>query len=360
MRIVFVLERLGNGGAERVTAALATEFANKYGYEVHVFTCVKEKEEYELPDNVKRHVMKAGKNRIGTLKNKSTYLSKEIGKVNPDIVYSLATPKTTIMLCMLSVHRKFTLIVSERNAPNQYPQSNLLKKMRNTAYEIADGVVFQTEDAKKYFNAKIQKKGCVIPNPISSNLMSPYQGVRKKKIVNFCRLEPQKNLKLLIDAMLRVRGKFPEYSLDIYGDGIQRKELEDYCVSKNANGYVNFKGFESRVHEKIIDAALYVSSSDYEGISNSMLEAIALGIPTISTDCPIGGAKMVIEDHVNGILVPVKDVERLSQAMLEVLGDTELSQKMSVNGIKLREKFSVENIAKKWIDFAKENTKNEK
>ena len=76
MRIVFVLERLGNGGAERVTAALATEFANKYGYEVHVFTCVKEKEEYELPDNVKRHVMKAGKNRIGTLKNKSTYLSK--------------------------------------------------------------------------------------------------------------------------------------------------------------------------------------------------------------------------------------------------------------------------------------------
>lgn len=360
MRIVFVLERLGNGGAERVTAALATEFANQYGYEVHVFTCVKENEEYELPGNVKRHVMKSGQNRIGTLWNKCVYLKKEIGKVDPDIVYSLATPKTTIMLCMLSIHRKFTLIVSERNDPNQYPQSDLLKKMRNLAYKIADGVVFQTEDAKRYFGRNIQLKGCVIPNPISANLLQPYEGERKKRIVNFCRLEPQKNLKLLIDAMIQVHKKFPDYTLDIYGDGVQKKELVDYCVNNRADGYINFMGFESRVHEKIADAALFVSPSNYEGISNSMLEAIALGIPTISTDCPIGGAKMVIEDHVNGILVPVGDVEKMQHAIVEVLGNEELSKKMSLNGIKLRGKFSVENIAQKWIDFAKEESRNEK
>lgn len=357
MRIVFVLERLGNGGAERVTVALATEFANKYGYEVHVFTCVKEKDEYQLPSAVKRHIMKAGKNRIKTIGNKCLYLTKEIKKVNPDIVYSLATPKTTIMLCLLSMHRKFTLIVSERNDPNRYPQSDLLKKMRNVAYEIADGVVFQTEDAKRYFNKKIQEKGCVIPNPISANLMEPYQGVRSKRIVNFCRLEPQKNLKLLIDAMIRVHKRFPDYILDVYGDGVQKNELEDYCINHNANSYIKFNGFESKVHEKIVDAVLYVSSSDYEGISNSMLEAIALGIPTISTDCPIGGAKMVIEDHTNGILVPVGNVEQLSQAMQEVLEDENLSKKMSLNGVKLRERFSVENIAKQWIDFAEEKKK---
>lgn len=357
VKIAFILERLGNGGAERVTAALATEFSNSYGYEVHVFTCVKEQEEYELPSNVKRHVMNPRKNRIGTLKNKCDYLTKELKAIYPDIVYSLATPKTTIMLCLLSIKRKFTLVVSERNDPNQYPQSDFLKKMRNVAYKIADGVVFQTEDARKYFCKTIQEKGCVIPNPISANLLKPYEGVRKKKIVNFCRLEPQKNLKLLIDSMIRVHDRFPEYSLSIYGDGVQRKELEEYCIRNGAEGYITFSGFESKVHKKIIDAAVYVSSSDYEGISNSMLEAIALGIPTISTDCPIGGAKMVIEDHVNGILVPVRNVERMSQAIMEVLENAELSQRMSMNGIKLREKFSVENIAKKWIDFAKERAK---
>lgn len=360
MKVAFVLERLGNGGAERVTTALATEFASKYGYEVHVFTFVKEKEEYKLPNNVRRHVMKNEYNRIEAIINKCIYLTKEIRMVKPDIVYSLATPKTTIMLCLLSMYRNFTLIVSERNDPNQYPQSNLLKKMRNLAYEIADGVVFQTEEAKKYFNIKIQENGCVIPNPIPANLLPPYKGIRKKKIVNFCRLEPQKNLKLLIDAMVRIHKNFPDYILDIYGEGIQKKELKDYCKNNNADNYINFKGFESRIHKKIIDAALYVSSSNYEGISNSMLEALALGVPTISTNCPIGGAKMIIEDHVNGILIPVGDVECLCQAIREVLENENLSRRISVNGIKVREEFSIENIAKKWIDFAKEKSNSEK
>ena len=124
-------------------------------------------EEYDLPSNVKRHVMNPGKNRIGTLKNKCDYLTKELKSIRPDIVYSLATPKTTIMLCFLSIQRKFTLVVSERNDPNQYPKSDFLKKMRNVAYKIADGVVFQTQDAKNFF-CKIK-----IARPVSIFVKQP-------------------------------------------------------------------------------------------------------------------------------------------------------------------------------------------
>ena len=79
--------------------------------------------------------------------------------------------------------------------------------------------------------------------------------MRKKRIVNFCRLEPQKNLKLLLDSMILVHDRFPEYSLDIYGDGVQRKELEEYCKSNDAETYITFEGFEREVHKKIVDAA---------------------------------------------------------------------------------------------------------
>lgn len=357
MRIVFILERLGNGGAERVTSTLAAELSNNYGHEVHVFTCVKENDEYELPPDVKRHVMTYGNSRFVTLKNKCEYLAKEVRKVKPDVVFSLATPRTTILLCLLSIGRKYTLIVSERNDPNKYPKSFVLKRLRNLAYRFSDGLVFQTEDAKKYFCYKIQKKGIVIPNPIVANLSKPFDGEREKRIVNFCRLEPQKNLKLLIDAMIRIHCKFPEYVLDIYGEGVQKKELEEYCINNKAEEYINFRGFDRDVHEKIINASLYVSSSDYEGISNSMLEAIAMGIPSICTDCPIGGARMVIENYENGILVPIRDVEKLAQAMTEVLENKMLAQKISLNGVKLRYKFSSENITKLWIDFAMERIK---
>lgn len=352
MKVAFILERLGNGGAERVTAALSTELSYKNNYEVHVFTCIKEKDEYKLPDNVVRHVMKSGNSRLNIFLNKCEYLVKEVNLINPDIVFSLATPKTTIMLTFLSIWRKFTLIVSERNDPVQYPKNYILKILRAYAYLLADGVVFQTESAKKYFCSSIQSKGCVIPNPISADLIEPYKGIRTKKIVNFCRLEPQKNLKLLIDAMIKIHVKYPDFFLEIYGDGSQKKELLNYCTKQGADKYVKFRGFASNVHERILDASIYVSSSNYEGISNSMLEAIALGIPTIATDCPAGGAKMVIQNYDNGILVPVGDLKIMVKAIEELIVNKELSKKISHNGIKLRNKFSTKKITKKWLGFA--------
>ena len=360
MRIAFVLERLGNGGAERVTASLATEFAMFYGYDVHIFTYVKEENEYYLPETVTRHVMSVENNSDIKIFDKVKYLSKELKNIKPDVVYSLATPKTTILLCLLSIIRKFTLIVSERNDPNQYPKEMILKLLRNIAYMVSDGVVFQTPDARNYFNKYIQRKSIVIPNPISEGLCSPYKGERKHSVVNFCRLEKQKNLKLLIDSMIAIHNEFSDYVLEIYGEGTLREELEKYCSKQNAESYIKFMGFESNIHEKINDASLYVSSSNYEGISNSMLEAIALGIPTISTDCPIGGAKMVIENMKNGILVPVENKPKLIEAMRNILNDKELSNTLSENGVKLRIQYSVKNIAKRWDMFAREKVHNEK
>ena len=95
---------------------------------------------------------------------------------------------------------------------------------------------------------------------------------------------------------------------------------------------------------------MFVSSSDFEGMSNSMLEAMGMGLPTICTDCPAGGARAIIKDHENGILVPIKDVESMYRAMKEVAENKELAEKLSVNGTKLRDELSVDKIVSQWLE----------
>lgn len=360
MRIAFVLERLGNGGAERVTSALANELSKNQEFEIHVFTCVKEVKEYKLSNNVKRHNMESNhKGRIITLVNKCNYLRKDIQKIQPDVVISLATPKTTILLSMLHFFRKFFFIVSERNDPNQYPKAAILKKLRNFAYRVSDGVVFQTFDAKKYFSEKIQIKSTVIPNPISADLPKRWTEDRRKVIVNFCRLEPQKNIEMLLNAFANVSNDLNEYQLYIYGEGPSKSHLEAVCKKLNLEEKVKFMNFSTQIHLDIIDASLFVSSSNYEGMSNSMLEAIAIGVPTICTNCPIGGARMIIKQNVNGILVPVGDVDQLALEIKRVLLDTNLSHQLSINGVKLRDDLSISLVSQKWLSFIESRGKNE-
>ena len=82
-----------------------------------------------------------------------------------------------------------------------------------------------------------------------------------------------------------------------------------------------------------------------------MLEAMAIGLPTICTVCPAGGARAIIKDHENGILVPVNDVQAMADAMKEVADNPELAEKLSINGTKIREDLSVDKIVNRWMEL---------
>ena len=233
--------------------------------------------------------------------------------------------------------------------------SQFVTMMFNEYYQNADHVIFQTPGAMSAFNSAVQNKGVIIPNPLSDNLPKPYTGTRKKDIVNFCRFSAQKNIPLLLQAFKLLHDDYPEYKLTIYGgattdeEEMCLQECNQLVIQLALESSVSFPGFCNNVHEKIIDAAMFVSSSDYEGLSNSMIEAMAIGLPVICTDCPAGGASYMIEDGVNGLLTPVGDVESLYKAMKRVAEDNELAIKMSNNAVQVRERLKLEKIADEWM-----------
>lgn len=144
------------------------------------------------------------------------------------------------------------------------------------------------------------------------------------------------------------RGTFTDYRLVIYGDGPEREDILSYIKLRNLSDSVDLFHNCSDVHEKIIKSSMFVSSSNYEGLSNSMLEAMAIGLPTICTDCPCGGARMVIKNNINGLLVPTGDKDSLAVAMEKIAKNQQLSQKLSNNSKKLRDMLSLDKIAKQW------------
>ena len=249
------------------------------------------------------------------------------------------------------------IIISERGDPKRLIKSRYGYKFIEKYYARADSAVFQTEDAKNTYPRNISVKGTVIFNPINGSLPEPYFGERNKYITTFCRISKQKNLPMLINAFNIVHQKFPDYILRIIGkpsnkdDEEALRDTDELILKYGIFDFVQFLPFSPSVHSEIITDALYVNSSDYEGMSNAMLEAMAIGMPVVCTDCPIGGAAAVITHKENGMLTKVGDHEDFAKAITEVLTSPELSARLSANAAKIREELSLENIAKQWMEL---------
>lgn len=346
MKIVLVIDHLKNGGAERVVSVLSNELI-KMGHETHVIVTIDENN-YALNKEVKYHVAEGmTNNKLIRRATREYSLKKCINRINPDVIYSFGYYMN--LYSIFACGDKYKLIISERNDPERELNNSVLRAIRNMLYGKCSLMVCQTPQARDYYKKRINRPIVVIPNPISDALPDPWFGEREKKIVTACRLEPQKNLPMLIDAFKVIHEEYSDYKLIIYGDGSLKEELYSKILKLGLEEYIRLPGFEKNIHEKILKSAMYVSSSDYEGISNSMLEALAIGLPTICTDCPVGGAAMAIDDGINGVLVPVGNVNELYKAMKKVLDDKRFADSISKNAICVRQKYNANKIAVEWV-----------
>ena len=249
------------------------------------------------------------------------------------------------------------VIISERGDPKRLLKKrygyNFIKKY----YQRADAVVFQTNDAKAAYPDNISEKGTVIFNPINDKLPEPYHGEREKYVTTFCRISSEKNLIMLANAFASFSEHFTNYRLKIVGDALNSAEkeyltkLKEHISKLNITDKTDFISFTPEVHNLIIRDAMYINSSDHEGMSNAMLEAMAIGMPVICTDCPIGGANAVINNNENGILTEVGNAKEMCEAMKKIASDKAFSDKLSRNAAQIRNELSLENTAKKWMEL---------
>lgn len=343
-RIVFVIPDMPGGGTERVVALLANEYGRR-GIEVTILLFAGHETAYPLREGIE--VVSVGNPSGGRLRERIGRIGRmrRFYREHKGCQIWAFSVMGAVFSAVAALGQRHFVLVSERNDPHKYEHP----KIRNFSYRLADVVICQTPEAAKSFPAAIRRKAVVIPNPLELEGVTPYEGEREPRIVAVGRLSAQKNHKLLLEAFALFADKHREYVLEIYGKGELEAELKSLAERLGVADRVQFQGFCHTIQEKIRTAGMYVLSSDYEGISNSMLEAMALGMPVIATDCPIGGSRMYIKDGVNGLLVPVGDVSALAAAMDRLAGNRDLGRRLGAEAAKLKEELAVSKIADRFL-----------
>lgn len=353
MKITFLIGSMSGGGAERVICELASFLCVK-GYETDLITVSDTEKSYPINENV-RVVSLEGSFRIEVsiirIFIKMLKLHKYIKHSQPDI-YVVFLPKGIHALTFFKRIIKAPIIISERIDPTAH--SRKVWKQLSADITKVNGIVFQTKEQQQvYFQHGIDiSNSTIIPNAINPVFdREPYVGERKKNIVAVGRMTKQKNFDMLIRSFKRISSEFPGYSLTIYGQGELLEENIALAESLGVRDRVIFPGYVSDIGEEIRDASLFVLSSDFEGMPNALMEAMALGLPCISTNCGGGGARFLINDRENGLLVPIGDIDALADAMKRVLTNPEYAQALASNAVKIKDRLSSESIYKQWEKY---------
>ena len=355
MNITIFIGGLSGGGAERVVCNIAN-YLHLKGHDITFLTMSDDVPTYKIKQGILRKSLLEMHERRCFLLDTILRLIRfwKILKSNKTDVYIVMLPVTTIMLLQFKWMTHAKVIASERVAPSTYPlkKQKLLKKLANKA----DGWVFQTEEECQWYGRNIDStKVTIIPNAINPDFIkSVYEGHRRPCIVTAGRMTKQKNQALLLKAFSTIANDYNDVSIEIYGEGPEKENLLKFAQKLRLSEKVNFCGYTCSLGEKIKDASLFILSSDYEGMPNALMEAMALGLPCISTDCDGGGARFLIENGKNGLLVPKGDVDALADAMKRMLSDREFAESCSREAHKICERLNPERIYGEWEQFIKD------
>lgn len=360
-KIAFHLNCLEQGGAERVVSNLANQFA-KEGYEVLIATQWYGENEFQIEKEVKRvHVglteEDEKKSRIWQFVARILHLRAFMKAERPDVLIAFAQ-RANYRALMASFGTKVPVMISIRTDPVGHYDDISDKIQIPLLFPRAAGCVFQTEGQREFFAPFLQKKSRIILNPLHDKYIGtkkPKQ--RTKDVVQSGRLVDFKNQPMLLKAFIEVHKKHPDYTLKIYGGDSQdgTKEILEEIIEKNhAEDYIQLMGASDSLEEELADAAVYAFSSDWEGLPNALLEAMALGLPIVATDCPCGGPRTIMKDGVSGLLIPIKDQKALEEGINKLIENPEYAEQLGDEARKIGEIANSKAIFEQWRDYIEE------
>lgn len=352
MDFLFVIPSLSSGGAERVVTVLANELVKQNNKATIVYYFSSDNE-YFVDKRVNLINLSGGNQddyfKIGYF-TKLKILRNIIKKENPDYVIPFLSHVCAHTVCAL-MGLRFKIIQTVRNNPELLPESKKQRALRDFLINHSYKTLVQNETQKQYFKKSIHKKIFVLPNPVREDL---FEAEKAKSESNFViasagRLNYQKNFKMLIDSVENICKNNDNVVLKIYGDGELKDELTEYIRKKSLENSVFLMGRTNDMKSMLQSIDLYILSSDFEGMPNSLMEAMAAGVPCISTDCPTGPSD-IITDGENGFLVPVNDSVAMEKAIERMMNsDMDLIAKNGREFVK--ENYSPKTIVNKFIDI---------
>lgn len=351
MKLVFITPGMTFGGAERVISILANLWCDM-GHDVSIFITSSNKSSvYKLNEKVNveyyDHYIENGVSHFKLISSIRKFVDKE----KPDCVLSFMNDVCAYTIISL-MGKNLPIIYSERNDPSKTNQRKIDKIFRKIVEFGATHIVFQTEGAKQCYSKKVQRKSSIILNPVELNRIPnrKKEDINYSEIVTVARLEPQKNQELLIDAFNLVSKKHQDVVLKIYGEGSLKNKLQRKIDELGLKDRVFLMGAKQDVLEWIKESYCFVLTSDFEGLPNSLIEAMSMGIPCISTDCSPGGARQLLGND-RGLIVPCGDKERLAEAINMYLEQRDIAIKFGEEAYKIRDEIESHTVAKEWINL---------
>lgn len=350
LKIVFVLPNLSSGGAERVVSIISSEMVCQ-GFLVDILLIHNDVIRYSLDSRVQvvsLNTLSLTKyQRI--LKIRSYFKNER--KNNRLIVIPFHETCLNYSL-VASIGLGLHFIGTERNDPNRKGKTFVSRLKAHIPFLFVDKIVFQTHDARDYYQYISDIKTVVIPNPIVSSNYIWNGDLSPSKLVSICRLNHQKNLDMTIMAIEKLKLKFPDIRIVIYGEGEEKKRLIELIDSKGLSNNIVLAGYTKDTVNVLANSSIFVSSSDYEGISNSMLEAMSVGMPIVCTDCPIGGAKMMLNNGA-GLLIKVGNVDDLVAKLDYLFSNPIKAKELGSTALMRAKDYSVRKITEMWISVIK-------
>lgn len=355
MNLVYIVEDFSeNGGVERIVSMKANLLAQKYYHQVTLISVYQDQRPqlYPLDKNINLLHLKVpfaskANNRIIQLCNRAKTLliaahrlNKAIKHINPDVIF-FTTTLGALLLPLCNTHAK--KIYESHLARSYTPYNSLFKWMERKA----DTIVCLTEDdAKEY---KLAQNVIVISNFIHLP-NSTVKDYNCKKAIAVGRLEEQKGFDRLINCWAAIAKQHPDWHLDIYGEGSLHDKLQQQISCLKLNHQITLCGRKENMMEIYLNYSLHVMSSRYEGQGIVLIEAQACGLPSVTFDFKYG-AKDIIRNGINGLLVEQGNEEAFSNAICKMLSSTQLREEYGRNAIQISKAYSEEHIFEKWLNL---------
>lgn len=352
MHVGMLIGSLNKGGAERVLVNIAEYLVNK-GDTVTMVTQFVADDEFRLDERIKRRISglseeEAEGSRLKNFKKRVDKLTGIWKEENPDVILSFIG-KNNFMAVYTGHKCKIPVAVSVRANKWMEYYNPLMTFLADNYLCRAEAVILQGKGIAEQFPRRVREKAVILKNPVNAAFFDKaYDGEHEKTIVTVGRVDENKNHRLIIDAFMGIAEEFPEWKLLIYGDGELRDELIRYVREKGFSSRIELPGRIENVPDTIKKAGVFVLSSNSEGAPNALIEAMILGLPVISTDCPIGIPADLITHGKNGLLIPVGDMAKMQENLHFLLDNIQKRNELGKNAGKTSDIYNPERVLGKW------------